>query len=31
MNNKIKRSCFDSENKSLELVYNIIKMSKGSY
>lgn len=31
MNNTMKRNCFDSVNKSLELVYNSIKMNKGSY
>lgn len=31
MNNTMKRNCFDSVNKSLELVYNSIKTNKGSY
>lgn len=30
INNTMKRNCFDSVNKSLELAYNSIKMNKGS-
>lgn len=31
MDNETERNCFDSVNKFLELVYNIIKINKGSY
>lgn len=31
MDNRMERNCCDSINESLELVYNIIKINKGSF